>query len=30
MPYFLRVNVGLMCGMCRRGIKDVGEDEGIH
>jgi hypothetical protein len=30
MPYILRVDVGLMCGMWRRGVKEVGEDEGIH
>jgi hypothetical protein len=27
--YFIRVNVGLVRGMWGRGIKEMGEDEGI-
>jgi len=30
MPYFLMVNVGLVCGMWGRGINEVGEDERMH
>jgi hypothetical protein len=29
-PYFLRVNVGLVCGMWGKGIEEVGEDERMH
>jgi hypothetical protein len=25
MPYFLGINVGLVCGMWGKGIKEVGE-----